>query len=163
MAANETRQRGNHRGRRRRRHRGKGAGGGRAHGSPVGARPLDHQLRLPQGRPAQPAHLRARSSVRAGRRAQSASHDRWRRPGAPGTAERGRLPEQRRVRRQRHRQLWRDGMALHGAGLQNALDLRRGRGQHDGGLAHLVRRPRVLLREGRIRGRRVGRCRAGSV
>ena len=52
------------------------------------------------------------------------------------------------------------GLALHGAGFPHALHLRRRGRKHAGRLAHRLRRPGALLREGRMGDRRFGRrCR----
>ena len=77
----------------------------------------------------QPADDGPRECLRPRRRAPSPRRRRTRNGNrAHRPAERGRLQQQRRLRRFGHGELRRDGLALHGAGLPHALHLRRARG-----------------------------------
>ncbi len=146
---------------RRRRRRLLRARGGR----PQRRRPREGPVALPlrgaQGRPRQPAEREPRRSPTAPTRTRTRACS-W----TPRASERDRLPEGRRLpgerelRRGRHRELRRPGLALHAPGLPHALDLRHDRGLDARGLADLLRRPGALLREGRIRDRGERRRRA---
>jgi hypothetical protein len=86
-----------------------------------------------------------------------------RRPRAGGAAERWRLLEQRCLRGQRHGELRRDGLAVHGAGLPHEVHLRMPGGEHAGRLADQLRRPGAVLRKGRMGDGRLRRRGARSV
>ena len=123
--------------------------------------PLALALRGAQGRPRQPAQLQPRRRLRPRRGEEPAGLRGPRGPGARSSTPRpGRVQPQRQLRRRRDLLLRRPGLALHAAGLPDALDLRRPRGLDPRGLAHLLRRPRALVREGRVRDRGERRRRA---
>ena len=113
--------------------------------------------RLPQGRPAQPAHHGAGRRVRSRRRAQSAraggrrGRERVVDPSDGGYSNNAACVGGGTFSYGAH------GVALHGEGFPHALHLRRGGRQHARRLAHQLRRSGALLREGRVGDRRLRR------
>ncbi len=115
--------------------------------------PLALALRGAEGRPRQPEELEPRRRLRAGRGQEPPRLRGPRGPGADRLPAPGRVQPQRELRGRGHVQLRRAGLALHAPGLPHALDVRCHRGLDPRRLADLLRRPRALLREGRVRDR----------